>query len=63
MTAIATKPKRRWFAFWMLASIPRCPRHKCPCIVRGYDRSGRFQKRYCPVAGCGHSVKTLRVDE
>jgi len=54
----AEKPKRRWFAFWMLPVIPRCPVHGVPCVCRGHTASGGMQKRYCPVAGCSHSVKT-----
>jgi hypothetical protein len=57
----ADKPKRRWFPFWRLATIPLCPEHGVPCIARGTintEAGPRYQKRYCPVPGCRHSVKT-----
>jgi hypothetical protein len=57
----AEKPKRRWFAFWMLPEIPLCPVHKVPCTARQTIRvegNPPYQRRRCPVSGCTHSMKT-----
>ena len=55
------KPKRRWTPWYKLPVVPLCPIHGVACIARStLTTSGgeSFQRRYCPVDGCSHSMKT-----